>query len=137
MEVTWDHDLLGTIDPLDPNERGVYVIWIPVGGNFRCRALYVGQGDPIRRRLQDHNDDPKILAHGRVDELVVSRAVVNPQLFRDGIERFLADVCQPRISERHPHVEPVPVNLPFPQDKIEGLNVFTGLPLYYDTKLGV
>ena len=130
MELTWEYDLLGTIDLLDASEKGVYVIWIPVAGNFRYRALHVGQGDPIRRRLQDHNDDPQILAYGRVDELMVSRAVVNPQLFRDGIERFLANVCQPRISERHPDVEPVPVNLPFPPDKIEGLNMFTGLPLY-------
>ena len=130
MELTWEYDLLGTIDLLDPNENGVYVIWNPGAGNFRYRALYVGQGDPIRRRLRAHNDDYRILVYGRVDELIVSRAVVNLPSFRDSVERFLADTCQPLVSERHPDVEPMPVNLPFSPDRIEGLNIFTGLPLY-------
>ena len=63
MELTWEYDLLGTIDLLDPNEKGIYVIWNPGAENFRYRALYVGQGDPIRRRLRAHNDDYRILVY--------------------------------------------------------------------------
>ena len=127
MKLTWEYDFLGTIEPLDANEKGVYVIWLHNPATNRYRALYVGQGHPTRQRLEAHNDDPRILVYGRVDELVVSRAVVNLAPFRDSIERFLANVCQPLVGEKHPGVKPLPVNLPFRRNQIEGLKVLAGI----------
>lgn len=91
-------------------DNGVYVI--SEEGHWGNRtALYVGSGD-IRERVEEHLDgwlasyaDPK-------RHLRVSWAWTLPSE-KEGIERYLADVYRPLYGLRHPHAEPIKVNLPW------------------------
>ncbi len=82
--------------------EGVYVIWSAAG-----RWVRVGQG-VIADRLRAHRSDPVITGH---DELHVTWARVDP-LYRDRVERYLADTLKPVAGRAFPNVVPLPVNLP-------------------------
>jgi hypothetical protein len=81
---------------------GVYAIWIG-GGNY----VRVGKGD-IAARITAHRNDPAITKH---QNLYVTWATVS-EWQRDGVERYLYDVCQPLVGERAPDVPAIAVNLP-------------------------
>lgn len=82
---------------------GVYILWretAPV-------VLYVGQGN-VLQRLQDHDRDPILNQYG---DWFVSWAKA-PAERLGGIERYLADIFQPAVGERHSTDPHIPVNLP-------------------------
>lgn len=89
---------------------GVYVIY--AGGTIATVPLCVdvGQGD-IADRLYNHQRDPNILSYRTRGTLRVTWAAV-PVLYRDGVERYLAETLQPLAGRRYPDVVPIPVNLP-------------------------
>ena len=86
---------------------GVYVIW---HGGDPSKFVRVGQGK-IADRLEEHRADPEVLAYRESGELFVTWAVV-PAAQRDGVERYLADQCQPLIGDVFPAADPIEVNLP-------------------------
>jgi hypothetical protein len=81
---------------------GVYAIWIG-GGQY----IRVGQGD-IAARITTHRNDSEITKH---KNLYVTWASV-PAGQRDGVERYLYDVCQPVVGDRAPDAPAIAVNLP-------------------------
>lgn len=89
---------------LDPvTTEGVYVIWEDSGKN---RVVRVGQGY-IADRLTQHRNDPEITQYG---QLLVTWAAVAAQ-YRDGVERYLADMYSPLVGDRFPVAQPIEVNL--------------------------
>lgn len=85
------------------NMEGVYVIWQGGGPVIR-----VGQGF-VRDRLADHRTNQVITSHGN---LYVTWASV-PTSYRDGVERYLANVLRPIVGSAFPNTEPIPVTLPW------------------------
>ena len=81
--------------------EGVYLIW---SGKTWVR---VGQG-VIRDRLRAHQGDPRVQTF---PDLRVTWAAVGPQ-YMDGVERYLANECQPAVGCAFPNVYPIAVNLP-------------------------
>lgn len=89
--------------------EGIYIIW---HGQPNPAVVYIGQGN-IRERLIQHRQDPSILAFKDKDlELYVTWAKVD-FVYRDGIERFLADTWKPKVGENYPTVAPIQVNPPW------------------------
>jgi hypothetical protein len=88
---------------------GVYIIWHE--GN-PGRVVRVGQGDPIKDRLSAHRDHSEILAYRQNGRLRVTWASVS-SIWRDGVERYLADTWSPLAGETFPDVEPIAVNSPW------------------------
>lgn len=82
--------------------EGVYVIWQAQGPVVR-----VGQGF-VRDRVADHRTNRAIT---RYNNLYITWASV-PVAYRDGVERYLADVLRPVVGDAFPDVTPIPVNLP-------------------------
>lgn len=82
--------------------EGVYVIWQGQGPVVR-----VGQGF-VRDRIADHRTNRAITEY---DNLYVTWASV-PAQYRDGVERYLANVLQPVVGDAFPDALPVQVNLP-------------------------
>ena len=95
--------------PLKNEIEGVYVIWVEGDPE---EAVYVGQGD-VSDRLASHQADTKILKYAKQGVLRVSWADV-AESERDGVERYLADVLDPKVGKRHPDADPIQVNLPGP-----------------------
>ncbi|GAB4361055.1 MAG: hypothetical protein Kow0026_23880 [Oricola sp.] len=87
---------------------GVYVIW---HRGQPGRVVCVGQGN-IAERLAGHRADPAVMQHGGAGGLLVTWAAVSGGADRDGIVRYLADRYRPLVSDAHPVVVPVEVNLP-------------------------
>ncbi|MBF0571367.1 MAG: GIY-YIG nuclease family protein [Candidatus Omnitrophica bacterium] len=88
--------------------EGIYIIW---HGQPNPAVVYVGQGN-IRDRLTQHRQNPAILAYQN-QGLYVTWAGVEAQ-YRDGIERFLADLWRPKVGEQHPSaVSSITVNSPW------------------------
>ncbi len=87
---------------------GVYVIW---HAGSDPKTVYVGQGAPIRDRLQAHRSDSRITAYQQHDLLVTWAAVDARQ--RDGVEHYLADQLSPLVGEAHPTATPIPASLPW------------------------
>ncbi len=83
---------------------GVYIIWQAAGPVVR-----VGQGI-CKDRLSQHRNDPAITKY---QNLHVSWAPV-PAQFRDGVERYLANILNPVVGDAFPNAQPIPVNLPWP-----------------------
>lgn len=113
MQLAWQKcagDVWGKLLSVDlshshfDNMEGVYIIWQSNGPVIR-----VGQGN-IRERLSRHRVDPKITAH---PSLHVTWAPVNI-LYRNGIERYLANTLRPVIGDAFPNVFPTPVSFPWP-----------------------
>lgn len=84
--------------------EGVYIVWQKSGPVIR-----VGQGI-IRDRLATHRSDKAITAYS---SLYVTWAPVDA-LYRDGVERYLANILKPVIGDAFPTVIPIPVSLPWP-----------------------
>jgi len=82
--------------------EGVYIIWQAKGPIVR-----IGQG-VIKDRIADHRADQAITAYSN---LYATWAQVLVQ-YRNGIERYLADVLNPKIGDAFPDVAPIEVNLP-------------------------
>ncbi len=100
-------------DPVSPvNGAGVYVIWHSLGAD-NPETVYVGQGQ-IAQRLEERRYDGR-LVHFRRHRLLVSCAAV-PKGQRDGVERYLAHVLNPKVGEQWPDAEPIIVDLPFTYD---------------------
>lgn len=85
------------------NMEGVYIIWQNGGPIVR-----IGQGN-IRDRLSHHRNDPKITAH---HSLHVTWAPVS-SLYRDGVERYLANILKPIVGDAFPNATPIPVSVPW------------------------
>ena len=88
---------------------GVYIIWHE--GN-PGRVVRLGQGDPIKDRLAAHRKDSEVLAYSRIGKLRVTWASVS-SIYRDGVERHLADQLSPLIGDCFPNVVPIAVNYPW------------------------
>ena len=88
-------------------EEGVYVIWHPT---YLPRAVYVGQGD-LEDRFSKHRNDPEILEYAEDKLLHVTWAYVR-QIYRDGVEKYLADNLDPLVGKDWPKVPGIVVNLP-------------------------
>jgi hypothetical protein len=87
---------------------GVYMIWKSAAPGAVVR---VGQGI-IRQRLSAHRADPFIVRHTpQGGRLLVSWAAV-PFQYRDGVERYLAELYTPLEGDRFPDVPPIRVNTP-------------------------
>lgn len=98
---------LNLTHPHFDNLEGVYIIW---HGAPNPSVVYIGQG-MIRDRLREHRDDPQILKH-KSHTLFVTWAFVQ-KVYRDGVERFLAEKWNPKIGASFPTVEPIEVNSPW------------------------
>ena len=85
------------------NMEGVYIIWQGNGPVIR-----VGQGI-IRDRLATHRNDKVITTH---PPLYVTWAPIEA-LYRDGVERYLANILRPVVGDAFPNVIPIPVSLPW------------------------
>lgn len=85
------------------NLEGVYIVWQAKGPVVR-----VGQG-LIKDRIQSHREDEEINAF---TNLYVTWASVSTQS-RDGIERYLAEVLNPKVGSNFPNIPSVAVNLPW------------------------
>ncbi len=84
------------------NMEGVYVIW-----QGRGPVVRVGQGF-VRDRVADHRTNRAVT---RYNNLYVTWASV-PAIYRDGVERYLADTLKPVVGDAFPDVTPISVNLP-------------------------
>jgi hypothetical protein len=82
--------------------EGVYVIWQMNGPVIR-----VGQG-VIKDRLATHRNDSAVT---RYQNLLVTWAPV-PAIYRNGVERYLANTLRPIIGDAFPNAYPIAVNLP-------------------------
>ena len=89
------------------NIAGVYVI--RCAGNNQP-TLKVGQG-VIRNRLRVHCQDRAIQNFNHLGLYVTWASIW--ELFRDGVETFLAQQLRPLLGERYPDVFPIAVNLPW------------------------
>ncbi len=87
---------------------GVYIIW---HRGDHPEWVRVGQGG-IRDKLAMHRQDKGILAYHR-QGLFVSWAAVSPRE-RDGVERYLVELCQPLLGERPPTLIPSASTYPPP-----------------------
>lgn len=87
---------------------GVYIIWHD--GN-PSRVVRVGQG-AIKARLSAHRNDAKILTYRASGTLRVTWAAV-PAVYRDGVERHLAETWGPLVGDAFPDVQPIAVNSPW------------------------
>src|SRR5437867_12060421 len=83
------------------NFEGVYIIW---HGGQNPWTVRVGQG-LIRDRLAAHRQDEQILEYSHLG-LFVTWARVSVAN-RDGVERYLAEVLQPKIGSRFPDALPI------------------------------
>lgn len=87
--------------------EGVYIIW---HGGKNAATVRVGQGF-IRDRLDAHRQDQDVLAYQQHTLFVTwARVATNQQ---DGIERYLAEILNPKVGSRFPEVTPIEVNLPW------------------------
>ncbi len=85
---------------------GVYIIW---HGGQRPHTVYVGQGQ-IANRLAAHRQEPAILLYSHLGLFVTwARCGVE----RSGVERYLANVLHPLVTQRVPELAPIQANLPW------------------------
>src|SRR5579859_4324315 len=87
--------------------RGVYVIWAP---GDPPEVLRVGQGD-IRLRLVIHRRDRRLIAYAKRGPMCVTWTTVNDAHI-DGVERYVAEMLNPRFSDGLPDSGVIEVNLP-------------------------
>jgi len=88
---------------------GVYIIWHQ--GN-PGRVVRLGQGDPISDRLSAHRNDPEITKYRSHGTLRVTWASVS-SIYRDGVERHLANQWSPLVGAAFPNAVPIAVNSPW------------------------
>ena len=87
--------------------EGVYVVWH--SGNSPA-TVYVGQGK-VAQRIQEHRSDNRILVYSHIGLFVTWSQVESA--YRDGVERYLIDTLNPKVTQARPNVNPMPVNLPW------------------------
>ena len=87
--------------------EGVYVIW-HAGSN--PATVYVGQGY-ISDCIKEHRNNDRILIYYHWGLLVTWAKVAVRD--RNGVERFLLDHLQPKVSRKGPSVPPIHVNFPW------------------------
>ncbi len=92
---------------LETETKGVYIIWHEGNPSVVVR---IGQGD-IAERLEEHRNNPEILAYGEIGTLRVTWAAVLAAQ-RDGVEAYLADLWTPLVGDAFPDVDPIAVNAP-------------------------
>lgn len=111
MQLSWQKclgNVWGTLQWLDLEHshfntmEGVYIIWQSNGPVVR-----IGQG-VIKNRLSAHRNDPAIT---RYSNLLVTWAAV-PALYRNNVERYLANIYNPLVGDAFPNALPLAVNLP-------------------------
>lgn len=114
MKIDWCKCVLGSNCRLNlinlnsehfDNLIGVYVIWY---GNDISNVVSVGKGN-LRDELVIMKIDKKVLEYG--PDLFVTWAAV-PGTSLIGVETFLCNELNPRISHLIKSVEPINVNLP-------------------------
>jgi hypothetical protein len=89
------------------NLGGVYIIW---HGGPTPHVVRVGQGI-IKDRLRAHQSDQEIIKYQN-NSLYVTWAEV-PLVYRDGVERHLAEKWGPLVGARFPEVPSIEVNSPW------------------------
>ncbi|MCY4654210.1 MAG: hypothetical protein OXC95_13725 [Dehalococcoidia bacterium] len=94
-----------------PSGEGVYVIWRQGNDDNSPRYIYVGQGIIAQRLLQHQKARSLLELENHVGLLWVTWATISPYQM-DGVERYLGDVLDPMLGNRHPDADPIPVNLP-------------------------
>lgn len=87
--------------------EGVYIIW---HGGPNASVVRIGQG-AISDRLKAHRQDPQILEFKDFG-LFATWAEVAP-VYRDGIERYLAEKWNPKVGDKFPDARPIVVNSPW------------------------
>lgn len=97
-----------TLDLSTVHAEGVYVIW---HGGSSAHVVYIGQGN-VAQRIAEHRQDASILQYASEGDLYVTWADV-PEDLRGGVERYLADVYNPWVGDRHPNAIPIAVNSPW------------------------
>ena len=113
MKIRWRRwYVFDKIDLNDSNYRdisGVYVIayW---NGEDEQITVKVGRGC-IWSRIKSHRENPIIQGYGRAWTLYITWAEI-PTQNMDGVEKYLAEVLHPIVSERFPDTHSTPVNLP-------------------------
>ena len=114
LQVTWGKCVSGRwcqLNKVDLSNElfndvaGVYLIW----RGSDAKTVYVGQGD-IRNRLARRRDDPRIQAYSESVLYATWASVPAEQM--DGVEVYLAEVCEPLVGERWPEATPISVNPP-------------------------
>jgi hypothetical protein len=91
---------------------GVYMIWHEGTAGKPSRVVRTGQGSPIKSRLSAHRNDKEILAYKKFGTLRVTWAAVSI-LYRDQVERYLAEAWPPLVGSAFPDVQPLAVNSPW------------------------
>lgn len=87
--------------------QGVYMIW---HGGPNPAVVYVGQGS-INERLAQHRTDTRIQAYSSFSLYVTWADVA--EVYRDGVEAYLADYWKPKVGSLHPTAEHITVNSPW------------------------
>ena len=88
---------------------GVYMIWHE--GN-PSKVVRIGQGNPIKDRLNAHRNDAQVVTYRKYGILRVTWAAV-PSVQRDGVERYLAQTWPPLVGDAFPNALPIAVNSPW------------------------
>ena len=87
--------------------EGIYMIW---HGGENPAVVCVGQGN-IKNELAARRQEQKILQH-KDKGLFVSWAEVC-SAYREGAQKYLMNLWQPKLSEAHFNLLPVKVNSPW------------------------
>lgn len=87
---------------------GIYIIW---HGGMNPHVVRVGQGD-VAKRLAEHRENPEITGYQSRGDLFVTWAALDV-LYRDGVERYLAERYDPHVGDRFPDALPLSVNSPW------------------------
>ena len=90
---------------------GVYVIWADIGFLY---TLYVGKGE-IAKRIEAHRGEEDFISCRDDGEKMFVTWHPFPEKELKGRERYLADLLEPDIGERHPKKErPIKTDPPPP-----------------------
>ena len=89
------------------NLEGIYIIW---HGAPNPAVVYIGQGS-IRNRILAHRTENSISRY-KANGLFVTWAPLNA-IYRDGVERYLAEKWHPLVGDAHPSTAPITVNGPW------------------------
>ncbi|MCB1476156.1 MAG: hypothetical protein H6883_09675 [Rhodobiaceae bacterium] len=98
---------LDSIDITKIRTIGIFIIWHEGDPG---RVIRVCQGD-VGRQLQLEQISPPVLRYRVFGELCVTWASV-PASFRNGVERYLANLLRPQVGESYPLTLPLAANSP-------------------------
>lgn len=103
-----DLEQLNLEHPHFNGKEGVYVIW---RSGQNPATVRLGQGI-VKDRLGKHRTDQAILRQRGTGKLHATWAEVS-SLYRDGVERYLANKLNPIVGDAFPQAQPIAVNLPW------------------------